>query len=422
MTAYCLRRALGVIGHEVVGEARNGLEAVARAAELRPDLVLMDVHMPEMDGMEATGRIMCECPTAVVMVTASEAEDVVAGALRAGACGYVLKPVQLPQLRTTISVARSQFLQLREFERETAQLQEQNVELALAREWERQVIEEAERRAVEAQLLARQLKYELQREQHAARTLAETFLAQTIQLPDFQVATRYEPASEVFRVGGDYFDFIELGERRIGVVIGDVCGKGAPAAAYTAKARYMLRAYAIEDPSPSGVLNRLNRALCEQGSSSCQFLTLVYGVLDLESAAFTYGNAGHPPPILLDPETGYHELRSTGTVLAVAPELEWDERTVRLAPGAVLALFTDGVTEARRSGEMWGHAGIRGVLEAHRSKHAPAIATALYDSAAAFAGGHMGDDVAIVVIRHAQPVREAGTTEEPPPGGRPERG
>src|SRR4051812_11003590 len=103
MTAYCIRRALGVFGHRVVGEARDGAEGLRLAGELRPDVILMDVHMPRMDGMEATRRVMEDCPTCVVMVTAAEDEEVLSQALAAGASGYVLKPVQLPQLRTTLS-------------------------------------------------------------------------------------------------------------------------------------------------------------------------------------------------------------------------------------------------------------------------------------------------------------------------------
>src|SRR5690242_899612 len=99
MTAYCLRRALAVFGHQVVGEARDGREAVRLAREHRPDVILMDVHMPHMDGTEATVEIMEDMPTCVIMVTAAEDEQVVSTALAAGAAGYVLKPVQLPQLR-----------------------------------------------------------------------------------------------------------------------------------------------------------------------------------------------------------------------------------------------------------------------------------------------------------------------------------
>src|SRR5207302_8836631 len=99
------------------------------------------------------------------------------------------------------------------------------------------------------------------------------------------------------QVGGDYYDFIELGEGRLGVVMGDVCGKGVTAAVFTAMAKYMLRAYAVEDPSPAAVISRLNRSLYNQMSEDCMFVTMVYGVLDTGTGDFTYGRPGPPPPL-----------------------------------------------------------------------------------------------------------------------------
>jgi phosphoserine phosphatase RsbU/P len=388
LISLTLRKALTVVGYEVIGEAKDGEEAVQLANRLQPDVILMDVSMPRLDGIEATKRIMQECPTVIIMVTAYSDEEVVQQASDAGAAGYLVKPVNNEQLQPAITLACTRFAQF--------------AELVLANTQERKVVEEAERRAVEAQRLARELKQQLHQEQAVARALAETFLSQTLQLPGFQVASRYEPASEVVRVGGDYFDFIELGRGRVGMVIGDVCGKGTPAAAFTAKARYMLRAYAVEDPAPARVLSRLNHVLYENMGEECTFLTMVYGVLDLRSASFTYANAGHPPPTLFHAETGAaQELDSTGTLLGVVPGLEFEQDTAYLSPHSVLALFTDGITEARTSNQMFGNEGVWNVIRQYASRDAGEIAEAIFDAASNYAGGHLNDDVALVVIRRS---------------------
>lgn len=242
-------------------------------------------------------------------------------------------------------------------------------------------------------------------ERYIARTLAESFISRTPARADVQLASRYVAASEVAQVGGDYFDFIELSEGRLGVVIGDVCGKDLPAVRYTAMAKYYLRAYAYEDPSPSRVLTQLNRALYREMSDDCMFVTMIYGVLNTQTGTFTYSSGAHPNPILYAARTGEcRELMApdgTGGMLGAFEQTDFAERTIDLEPGSVLALFTDGVTEARTGLVMLESAGVQEVIRAHASESARQIADAIYSTAVEFAKGVLRDDVAIVVIKNA---------------------
>jgi phosphoserine phosphatase RsbU/P len=238
-------------------------------------------------------------------------------------------------------------------------------------------------------------------ERHLARTLAESFLSKTPARDDIEVASYYQPAAEVALIGGDYFDFLEIDEHRMGVVIGDVCGKGLAAAIYTAKAKDMLYAYARENPSPQWVITRLNHALHSQMSEECMFITMIYGILDSRTGTFTYTNAAHPPPILYHPRSGeLIELKTTGGMVGALEDMEFTQNSVQLEPGSVLAMFTDGVTEARTDNTMLESEGVQEVVRAHASGSAEEIASAIFNRALQFASGVLKDDVAIVVIRN----------------------
>jgi AmiR/NasT family two-component response regulator len=114
LTALRLKTSLTQLGYEVVGEARDGEEAVTAAARLNPDAILMDLRMPKLDGIAATERIMGACPTAIVMITAYSERELVEAALQAGASGYLVKPVSDEQIEPALAVALAKFAQLRE--------------------------------------------------------------------------------------------------------------------------------------------------------------------------------------------------------------------------------------------------------------------------------------------------------------------
>jgi two-component system, response regulator PdtaR len=124
LTALRLQTSLKKLGYEVVGEARDGEEAVASARRLRPDAILMDVRMPKMDGIAATEQIMSEQPTAIVMITAYSERELVDAALRAGASGYLVKPVSDDQIEPALKVALSRFSELSDLRGELTDLKD----------------------------------------------------------------------------------------------------------------------------------------------------------------------------------------------------------------------------------------------------------------------------------------------------------
>lgn len=256
----------------------------------------------------------------------------------------------------------------------------------------------AAREAAEA--ARQQLATALERERRVVRTLSEAFLVEPPRLAGFQVATLYHPASEAERIGGDYFDFFPVNEQRVGIVIGDVCGKGLTAALYTAATRYMLRAYAREEPEPRRVLCRLNRALCEEMIDTERFVTLVYGLLDVPSARFTFAVAGHPPPVLYDPGACCcRRLPVTGGVVGAFPEMRFEQESVVLKPGAVLVFFTDGITEAARGAARLEEERLFVAVAQHASGELHRLTRAIFSLAEELAAGEPRDDIAVVAIR-----------------------
>jgi serine phosphatase RsbU (regulator of sigma subunit)/PAS domain-containing protein len=243
-------------------------------------------------------------------------------------------------------------------------------------------------------------------EQNIAETLQLAFLpGSPTQMPGLDIAEQYHPTRiEEARIGGDYYDFVPLGPRRLAVIIGDISGKGLAAAVYTAMAKYTLRAFAAQEMPPGEVVARANRAIARHTTGEI-FSTLFYGVLDLEAGTLAYVNAGHEPPQLARADGSWLNLEPTGLMLGAFADAEWDEETISFAPGDALALFTDGLPDARAAdGAFFGEEGIRTVLTHVHSGGAAAIADALYGAAVHFAAeGRLRDDIALLVLKSVSP-------------------
>jgi serine phosphatase RsbU (regulator of sigma subunit) len=191
----------------------------------------------------------------------------------------------------------------------------------------------------------------MQQELEVARLIQQQFLPHELpDLPGWDVAAYYKPARAV---GGDFYDFIELPDGQIGIVVGDVTDKGVPAALVMATTHSILRAEAPRLVSPEAVLTRANELLVAEMPPN-MFVTCLYAVLDPPTGLLRYANAGHNLPYVRS-DGGVGELRATGMPLGLLPGMPYDEREATLGPGDLMLLHSDGLAEAHGSErEMFG--------------------------------------------------------------------
>jgi serine phosphatase RsbU (regulator of sigma subunit) len=248
-----------------------------------------------------------------------------------------------------------------------------------------------------------------QRELQRLRQEEELAMGRRIQLgllprslprPDgWELGVAYEAAREV---GGDFYDAVELEgpSRRLSLVIGDVTGKGVPAALMMAHARSVIRASAIGGEAPAAVLERANRSILADGRSGL-FLTALVGLIDLETGRFELASAGHEPALVRRPDGSVSEIGGGGTLLGLTPRARIGTASGRIEPGAALVAYTDGVTDARDpAGVAFGEEGLRRALAETPGASAAEIAGAITAAVAATRGDAVAfDDLTLVVLR-----------------------
>lgn len=241
---------------------------------------------------------------------------------------------------------------------------------------------------------------------HVARTLQRSLLPPHLpQIPGVEVAARYHAAGEGSDVGGDFYDVFRTGKDDWALLIGDVCGKGADAAALTALARYTVRAAAMQARKPSRVLTQLNEALVSaavpEHNLDLRFCTVAYARLRPaeDGVRVTATAGGHPPPLILRDDGHVEAACRTGTLIGILPELSLTDRSTHLAPGSTLVMYTDGVTEARGESGDFGEEAFRRLLAGCAGMDAAAIAERIESAVLEFQGGNPRDDIALIVLR-----------------------
>jgi PAS domain S-box-containing protein len=188
-----------------------------------------------------------------------------------------------------------------------------------------------------------------EREHRIAETLQRSLLPERLpQLPGLSVAARYLPAAAEAEVGGDWYDVLSVPGGGVGLVMGDVAGKGLAAASMVGRLRSALRAYALEGHAPARVLEQLNRLIWTEADES-QMATLIYVVVDPTEGEVRWVNAGHPPPLLVDGDQPHYLEGGSSVPLGVLPFPDFEEVTVPMDPGDSVVLYTDGLVE--RPGE-----------------------------------------------------------------------
>jgi predicted ester cyclase len=204
----------------------------------------------------------------------------------------------------------------------------------------------------------------VEQELRVARSIQQASLPEEVPtLEGWQISPFYQPAREV---GGDFYDFHFLSEGRLGLVVGDATGKGVPAALVMSTTCGMLQAVseALDSISPGEVLERVNETLLARIPSN-MFVTCFYGVLDPESAIFTYANAGHDLPYLWHGGAA-EELRARGMPLGLMPGMSYEEKEMMLEPTDTALLYSDGLVEAHDpKGEMFGFPRLRALVAKH---------------------------------------------------------
>jgi len=237
----------------------------------------------------------------------------------------------------------------------------------------------------------------LERDLALARELQGRLLPQTRpKLSHLDVAAKFVPARAI---GGDLYDFIPYSMSRLGIVIGDVSGKGAPAAIYAALVSGIIRSHAPIEPTPAEMLSAVNLSLAERRIEA-QFVSIIYAVWDDEHRTLTVANSGLPRPVYV--HAGKNEvIEATGLPLGLFDEADYDEFKFRMKPGDMFVFFSDGILDARNlKGELFGRTRVEKIISECTGKSADCVVDALFKAAAEHSAGvETFDDQTVVAIR-----------------------
>jgi PAS domain S-box-containing protein len=235
-----------------------------------------------------------------------------------------------------------------------------------------------------------------------AQTLQASLLPPVLpDIPGIETAALYRAAGEEHEVGGDFYDVFSTAEGQWFLVMGDVCGKGAEAAAITALARYTIRAAVLRHRSPAGILRWLNAAMLRQQTDSRRFATIACARLDLsgDGPTATVATGGHPCPRVLRATGLVEELGAPGTLLGAVPSVRLEDRATRLMRGDSLILYTDGLTEAGAPTRVWSPGRLDAAVGAARRQSAQGIVESLARDAMEAGDGSLRDDLALLAVR-----------------------
>ena len=350
--------------------AHNGLEALKVLLE-HPDIaiILSDINMPEMDGLTLLTKIneMRIPSLKCIMVCAYGDMDNIRHAMNKGAFDFATKPIDLDDLQVTIDKAVEQIEYIRGAQKEHAQLVDIQTDLSVAREIQQAI-------------------------------LPRTF---DLKIPGAEQVDIYASMLAAKDVGGDFYDFFPIDEHRIGFTIADVSGKGVPAAIFMAVSRTLIKATGLQEPRTDECMRTANDILCGESVGS-MFVTVFYGIYDLETGLVTFTNAGHNPPYILRADGTVEVLKSTiNLVLGVMEGMPFSSETLQLNPGDALVMYTDGVTEAENpQHDQFGESRLEAALAELKGATSKQIVSTVNSKVKEFTdGAAQSDDITQLVIR-----------------------
>jgi serine phosphatase RsbU (regulator of sigma subunit)/CheY-like chemotaxis protein len=354
-----------------VKAVNNGAAALKLAQKQPPDIILLDVMMPDMDGHEVCRQLKANPVTAgipVIFLTAKDQTADEAEGFSLGAADYIHKPVNPPillaRVRTHVALKKS-----------IDDLH--NVSQALTVAKERMEIELNVGRDIQKSMLP-----------------ATAPVCTEIALCASMVAAR--------EVGGDFYDYFMLNDDELCFCVADVSGKGVGAALFMAMAKLLIKSRASDDQQPGKIMTRVNYDLALD-NAECVFVTVFLATINLRTGRVTYSNGGHNPPLIKRVSGEVEEvLERHGPVLAIDEGRTYGQSSVDLAPGDVLLVFTDGVTEAMNTVEKLYSDGrllntVRGITEIN----ADSVLTTVRDSVDEFAqGAEQADDITMITLQY----------------------
>ena len=350
--------------------AHNGLEALTMLLKEKDfDIILSDINMPEMDGLTLLTKIneMQNPALKCIMVSAYGDMGNIRQAMNNGAFDFATKPIDLDDLSVTIEKAIEQIRYIKTMQKEHTQLESIKGDLAVARE-------------IQQAILPR---------------IFPPFPENAHQL---DIAASMNAAKDV---GGDFYDFFRIDDNHIGFVIADVSGKGVPAAIFMAVSRTLIRATGIRGVQPSECMTYSNNLLAKE-SVNCMFVTVFYGIYNIQTGEITYTNAGHNPPYLLKADGSIQMLPMTKDIVAGALEdFQYSENKIQLAHGDTLLLYTDGVTEATNADfNEYGDERLKALLKNSAQNDCQQIIDKVKADVKAFAGeAEQSDDITLLALK-----------------------
>lgn len=350
--------------------AHNGLEALQVLLK-HPDIaiILSDINMPEMDGLTLLTKIneMRNPSLKCIMVSAYGDMENIRHAMNNGAFDFATKPIDLDDLQLTIDKAVEQIEYIRGAQAEHNQLLDIQSDLSVAREI-----------------------------QHAI--LPRTFKLKMDDADKVDICASMLAAKDV---GGDFYDFFPIDDHRIGFTIADVSGKGVPAAIFMAVSRTLIKATGLRDLPSAECVSTVNDILCGESVES-MFVTVFYGIYDLQTGMIDYTNGGHNPPFVLHPDGTAEELQTeSNLVLGAVAGMPFKSGSLLLNPGDALYLYTDGVTEAENmEHSLFGESRLQATLESARGAESSQMIEAVSAKVKEFVdGAPQSDDITQLVIR-----------------------
>jgi len=315
-----------------VSVAMDGKSALEIIVTDLPDLILLDIMMPGIDGYEVCRRIKSEPRTKeipILFITAmSEIENKTRG-FELGAVDYIIRPFEVMEVKARVKTHLSLTLARRE-------LTDQNIIL----EDKVRIRTEALRQSITSR---EKMKSELRIAHDIQMHIMPVDFPPFPDKPEIDIHAILKPAREV---GGDFYDFFFINSSRLCLVVGDVSGKGVPAALFMSMVITYIRSIAKVFDKPDLILDNVNKEV-SRGNDSCTFVTVFLGILDIKTGELSYTNAGHNPPLIVSRKNGITLLNDANCpAIGMDDDFTFNRKTVMLQSFDMICIYTDGVTEA----------------------------------------------------------------------------